>query len=63
MENITQMLNVKYWRIFRDVVSLFIQVFIISPDRVYEEMSALFCLKCLMAMFLGYDSTLCDMYP
>ena len=33
------MLNVKYWRIFCDVISLLAQVFIVSVDRVYKEVS------------------------
>ena len=31
------MLNVKYWRIFCDVIYLFAQVFIVSVDRAYKE--------------------------
>ena len=33
------MLNVKYWRIFCDVISLLAQVFIVSVDRAYKEVS------------------------
>ena len=33
------MLNVKYWRIFCDVIYLFAQVFIVSVDRAYKEVS------------------------
>ena len=33
------MLNVKYWRIFCDVISLLAQVFIVSVDRAYKEAS------------------------
>ena len=33
------MLNVKYLRIFCDVVSLLAQVFIVSVDRAYREVS------------------------
>ena len=31
------MLNVKYWRIFCDVISLLDQVFIVSVDKAYKE--------------------------
>ena len=31
------MLNVKYLRIFCDVISLLVQVFIVSSDRVSQE--------------------------
>ena len=33
------MLNVKYWRIFCDVISLLGLVFIVSIDRAYKEVS------------------------
>ena len=33
------MLNVKYWRIFCDVISLLAQVFIVSFDRANREVS------------------------
>ena len=33
------MLNVKYWRIFCDVISLLAQFFIVSVDRAYKEVS------------------------
>ena len=33
------MLNVKYWRIFIDVISLLAQVVIVSFDRAYKEVS------------------------
>ena len=33
------MINVKYWRIFCDVISLLAQVFIVSFDRAYKEVS------------------------
>ena len=33
------MLNVKYWRIFCDVISLLDQVFIDSVDKAYKEVS------------------------
>ena len=33
------MLNVKYWRIFCDVISLPALVFIVSVDRAYKEVS------------------------
>ena len=33
------MLNVKYWRIFCDVISLLALVFIVSVDRAYKEVS------------------------
>ena len=39
------MLNVKYWRIFCDVISLRAQVFIISFDRAYKEVSTKKILK------------------
>ena len=48
------MLNVKYWRIFCDVISLLAQVFIVSFDRAYKEVSAQKILK----MFYG---SVCDM--
>ena len=31
------MLNVKYWRIFGDVISLLAQIFIVSVDRAYKD--------------------------
>ena len=34
------MLNVKYWRIFCDVISLLAQVLIVSVDKAYKEVSA-----------------------
>ena len=33
------MLNVKYWRIFCDVIYLFAQVFMVSVDMAYKEVS------------------------
>ena len=33
------MLNVKYWRIVCDVISMLAQVFIVSFDRAYKEES------------------------
>ena len=33
------MLNVKYWRIFCDVISPLAQNFIVSVDRAYKEVS------------------------
>ena len=39
------MLNVKYWRIFCDVIYLFAQVFIVSVDRAYKEVSTKQILK------------------
>ena len=33
------MFNINYWRIFCDVISLLAQVFIVSVDRAYKEMS------------------------
>ena len=39
------MLNVEYWRIFCDVISLFAQVFIVSVDRAYKEVSTKKILK------------------
>ena len=33
------MLNVKYWRIFCDVIALLAQVFIVTVDRAYKEVS------------------------
>ena len=39
------MLNVKYWRIFCDVIYLFALVFIVSVDRAYKEVSTKKILK------------------
>ena len=41
------MLNVKYWRIFCDVISLLAQFFIVSFDRAYKEVSTKKILKML----------------
>ena len=43
------MLNVKYWRIFCDVISLLVQVFIVSVDRAYREVST----KKILKIFYG----------
>ena len=43
------MLNVKYLRIFCDVILLLAQVFIVSFDRPYKEVSA----KKILKMFYG----------
>ena len=43
------MLNVKYWRIFCDVISLFALVFIVSVDRAYKEVST----KSILKIFYG----------
>ena len=43
------MLNVKYWRIVCDVISLFAQVFIVSVNRAYKEVSA----KKILKIFYG----------
>ena len=51
------MLNVKYWRIFGDVISLLAQVFIVSFDRAYKEVSAKKYWTFSMAQFLWYDCT------
>ena len=51
------MLNVKYWRIFCDVISLLAQVFIVPVDRAYKEVSTKKYLKLYMAQFLWYDCT------
>ena len=45
------MLNVKYWRIFCDVIYLFAQVFIVSVDRAYKEVSTKIYWKLSMAQF------------
>ena len=49
--------KVKYWRIFCDVISLFAQVFIVSFDRAYKEVSTKKILKFFLAQFLWYDCT------
>ena len=46
------MLNVKYCRIFCDVISLLALVFIVSVDRAYKEVSTKKYLKISMAQFL-----------
>ena len=46
------MLNVKYCRIFCDVISLLALVFIVSVDRAYKEVSTKEYLKISMAQFL-----------
>ena len=51
------MLNVKYWRIFCDVISLLAQVCIVPFDRAYKEVSAEKYWKFSMAHFLIYDCT------
>ena len=48
------MLNVKYWRIFCDVISLLAQVFIVPVDRAYKEVPTIFFLNCIWLSF-------CDM--
>ena len=49
------MLNVKYWRIFCDVISLLAQIFIVPFDRAYKEVSAKKYFS--IAQFLIYDCT------
>ena len=51
------MLNVKYWRIFCDVISLLALVFIVSVDKAYKEVSTKKYLKISIAQFLWYDCT------
>ena len=52
------MLNVKYWRILCDVISLLAQVFIVSVDGAYKEVSTKTYWKFYMAQFLwSYDCT------
>ena len=52
------MLNVKYWRIFLcDVISLLAQVFIVSFDRTFKEVSSNKICKFSMAQILWYDCT------
>ena len=43
------MLNVKYWRIFCDVISMLAQVFIVSFDRAYKQVST----KKILKIFYG----------
>ena len=43
------MLNVKYWRIFGDVIYLLAQVFIVSVHRAYKEVS-----KKILKIVYGY---------
>ena len=49
--------KVKYWRIFGDVISLLAQVFIVSFDRTYKEVSTKKYLTFSVAQFLWYDCT------
>ena len=51
------MLNVKYWRIFRYVISLLAQVFVVSFDRAYKEVSTNKYWTFSMAQFVWYDCT------
>ena len=51
------MLNVKYWRIFCDVISLLAQVFIVSVDMAYREVSTNKYCKFAMAQFVWYGCT------
>ena len=51
-------LNVKFWRIFCDVISLLARVFIVSFDRAYKEVSTKKYWKFSVAQFLWYDCTL-----
>ena len=51
------MLNVKYWRIFCDVISLLDQVYIVSVDRAYKEVYTKKYGTFSMAQFLWYDCT------
>ena len=46
------MLNVKYRHIFCDVISLLAQVFIVSFDRAYKEVSTKKYCNYSMAQFL-----------
>ena len=49
------MLNIKYGRIFCDVISLFAQFFIISIDRACKEVSTRKYLKIFYGSVLWYD--------
>ena len=51
------MLNVKYWRIFCDVISPLAQVFIVSFDRAYKEVSTQKYWKFSIVHFFVYDCT------
>ena len=49
--------KVIYWRIFCDVISLFAQVFIVSSNRVSQEVSMKKNWNFSIAQFLWYDCT------
>ena len=55
------MLNVKYWRVFGDVINLLAQVFIVSFDRAYKEVSTKTYWKFSMAQFLWYVTLTFDL--
>ena len=46
------MLNVKYWRIFCDVIYFFAPVFIVSVDRAYKKVSSKNILKIVFGSVL-----------